>query len=995
MRFPRSAGGAVRKLIDARGEAPEYCTTVRGDPRLRLLPGAVVLRLHPNRNVQAAGVRAAASSCWELYEVLGSWPSVTASGSWVKVRNLVVLRETPNELRLRRGELEDFLDPTGVVHVGGAMCESSERRGQAEIVLKWAMVAPMAERVIFEGGSESPTETAVEAGALTGRGARSSRTGASGAVGTPAATPARMTVSSGTPSKPRSGLLSWGWSLGAGRHELAGTREGFEEDEEADVRAGEGGDAPAATEEEDEHWVAVAPGVVMGQPLDSPAVWPTPRISGGETAGLDATPSDRVVAPPAGGGGTIPSRVPAGGGGGEFDADGQARGAYEQYDPPTNGQAAIRDRTDALRRSLEEMSVGREAQTCVQRSLSCVGCERPIVPGEKMIQVGSGWSHVDAGCELAGEARFQARARAALRESAIRPTALGASTGPGPARSTAGHTLAKRAQELTNMYSSDRVEACVRCLAGECGKQGDKLFCDSCERGLHRGCGQLSSTASLGVMRCPECRMAEMRVTQPAGPRVIEMSVRRMITELTSRLESTAQGHLGVERLQADFLNSQLESGQGMAKPVDNAESFCALLEWMISSGRGHRLDSFLISAPAYFKDTQRTDLTKTDTVQRTVRKMKEINPTKSQPKTTGTSELLRETMLAVAEMADTPYIAVREVFSLAFEAVSGARCGEVYGAQMGHGVMANGVRILTWVGAEGYETPPTVTLGEVFVEVTTETSKTKLGRCFSMVGTTKGPAKVELEAALRAMWEVNGFVIESRNEEGWKVEGPNFYVVQIPLMGVTVNETKVANLKAWLGTGAKASSVEAVTSVRQALGSELADKVRVKEPKVEKMFMNVLGGAKTDPRLQKAKAELRALGIASEIAKGPLIFKTRGKTKGAVQDSVVYPQPLQVSSTYASLHRAIDAAYAKLKERDADWEMRLGGDREEPHFAHNTWRRLAASTSQAAYQAKKCSKEDVDLHMGWQLKKHAKEMRLHYAERGARACRARMTEMI
>ena len=113
------------------------------------------------------------------------------------------------------------------------------------------------------------------------------------------------------------------------------------------------------------------------------------------------------------------------------------------------------------------------------------------------------------------------------------------------------------------------------------------------------------------------------------------------------------------------------------------------------------------------------------------------------------------------------------------------------------------------------------------------------------------------------------------------------------------------------------------------------------------------------------------------------------------MQDSVVYPQPLQVSSTYASLHRAIDAAYAKLKERDADWEMRLGGDREEPHFAHNTWRRLAASTSQAAYQAKKCSKEDVDLHMGWQLKKHAKEMRLHYAERGARACRARMTEMI
>jgi len=374
---------------------------------------------------------------------------------------------------------------------------------------------------------------------------------------------------------------------------------------------------------------------------------------------------------------------------------------------------------------------------------------------------------------------------------------------------------------------------------------------------------------------------------------------------------------------------------------------------------------------------------------------MKEVNPTKSLPKTTGTSELLRETLLSVNELADTPYIAVREAFSLSFEAVSGARCGEVYGAQIGHGVMANGVRILTWVGADGYETPPTVTPGEVFVEVTTETSKTKLGRCFSMVGTTKGPARVELAASLRAMWAANGFSITERLEEGWKVEGPDFYVVQIPLMGVTVSETKLANIRAWLGTGSRATSIEAVTAVRQALGSELADKVRVKEPKVEKMFMNVLGGAKADPRLQKARAELRALGIESEIAKGPLIFKTRGKTKGAVQDSVFYPQPLQVASTYASLHRAIDAAYARLKERDADWEMRLGGDREEPHFAHNTWRMLAATTAQAALQAKKCSKEDVDLHMGWQLRKHAKEMRLHYAERGARACRARMTEMI
>ena len=148
-------------------------------------------------------------------------------------------------------------------------------------------------------------------------------------------------------------------------------------------------------------------------------------------------------------------------------------------------------------------------------------------------------------------------------------------------------------------------------------------------------------------------------------------------------------------------------------------------------------------------------------------------------------------------------------------------------------------------------------------------------------------------------------------------------------------------------------------------------------------------------PELAKAREELGRLGIMTICTKGPLIYKTKGKTKGANQRSVWYPQPLQVSSTYSFLHRSIDAAYAALKEKDPEFEMRLGGDREEPHFAHNSWRRLAATAAQAALTAGRCEKEDVELHMGWKLRKHQKEMRLHYADRGKRACRARMTEMI
>ena len=47
-----------------------------------------------------------------------------------------------------------------------------------------------------------------------------------------------------------------------------------------------------------------------------------------------------------------------------------------------------------------------------------------------------------------------------------------------------------------------------------------------------------------------------------------------------------------------DFLNARLDPGASMAKPMENEESFCATLDWIVSSGRGNRLESFLISVP-------------------------------------------------------------------------------------------------------------------------------------------------------------------------------------------------------------------------------------------------------------------------------------------------------------------------------------------------------------------------------------------------------------
>ena len=135
---------------------------------------------------------------------------------------------------------------------------------------------------------------------------------------------------------------------------------------------------------------------------------------------------------------------------------------------------------------------------------------------------------------------------------------------------------------------------------------------------------------------------------------------------------------------------------------------------------------------------------------------------------------------------------------------------------------------------------------------------------------------------------------------------------MQIPLMGVTVNATKMEKIRAWLGMGPRASSVAQVTEVRKELASELADKARIKEPDPEKMFINVLGGRKGDAKLEMARGELRELRIATEMTKGPLIFKTKGRSKGACQDSVWYPQPLQDSyrRTLSCIGRSTQRTY-------------------------------------------------------------------------------------
>ena len=174
----------------------------------------------------------------------------------------------------------------------------------------------------------------------------------------------------------------------------------------------------------------------------------------------------------------------------------------------------------------------------------------------------------------------------------------------------------------------------------------------------------------------------------------------------------------------------------------------------------------------------------------------------------------------------------------------------------------------------------------------------------------------------------------------------------------------------------------------------------KITQPKAASMFINVAYGPKEGEVLRIARAELIEAGIAHSVVPGPLIMRTVGKKdteeeEGEEKDSVWVPMPMLLSSSYAALHRATDLAYARLLESGSGMPISLGGDRSVPHFAHNTWRRMADTAAQQCHANGGCSEEDIDLHMGWQLKKHARKMRLHYANRGQRAARALITAMI
>ena len=166
-------------------------------------------------------------------------------------------------------------------------------------------------------------------------------------------------------------------------------------------------------------------------------------------------------------------------------------------------------------------------------------------------------------------------------------------------------------------------------------------------------------------------------------------------------------------------------------------------------------------------------------------------------------------------------------------------------------------------------------------------------------------------------------------------------------------------------------------------------------------MFLNIFGGAEDDPRLDALVAELGAAGFKGRKVLGPLYRKAaRQKEENAylgVKDVVLMHMPILPASTYSVQKLAIDKALVQIKADGGDADLILGRGQKTARFAHHSWRRLADTAAAAALARGEVTKDDVDLHFGWRLAEHTKDMQKRYTDpvRTARCRRAKMLKHI
>ena len=276
----------------------------------------------------------------------------------------------------------------------------------------------------------------------------------------------------------------------------------------------------------------------------------------------------------------------------------------------------------------------------------------------------------------------------------------------------------------------------------------------------------------------------------------------------------------------------------------------------------------------------------------------------------------------------------------------------------------------------------------EEFVEAHIEHSKTKHSRWVTAVGSSKGPAQVQLAQLTRDYWHAAGFKIVHRNVAGFREEGPDYMVLRVSLVALAASRREDEERLELLG--AVLSRSRSAEARKWASYSVLRARQRLDADSLERKFINVIGGPSGCEELGIVSLELTRAGFGDRLAivPGPLMRATHGEAMGYAH------MPIQPGSTYSILHDSFDEAFRLANADSPDPELDLRG-LAKPLWGHHSNRRGADSAARETREETGATEQDIDLVFGWQEAFYSAKMQLHYEGPFDRVRRAAVTSRI
>ena len=575
-------------------------------------------------------------------------------------------------------------------------------------------------------------------------------------------------------------------------------------------------------------------------------------------------------------------------------------------------------------------------------------------------------------CDPAGGMRGQASGRAAAAPSLV----------AAPTRSGSDQ---KRAQ-LTAMLGDRRLQRVRCCLDGKCDeKEEEVMHCTGrgCSVTLHGvACAQMTAGfAALGRFECAECILC--RLCPDADPKSLGEEAWRhalgtLVLTLCEGAEQTGAGLGAFKALEQKFVLSLGDLGTRVTLPSDDATVFKMFLKWLVKDAeRAKSLDTVWRAAGSAMARTREVNLTRNADVKAFYEALRQRHGEEAHPRTAVTRRMVKLIDRQLLAKRSPPHTLPRNRLLYHLEIMMGLRVGEAVNAGDFHGLMANNLVILT-----------NQTTGVVSVEAMLEHSKTKFQRYINAVGVSEGECQLDLAGAIRAYWKIAGFDLRGERGEGvqhngYLVEGPNYSVLRVSLLGL--DETTFARLVRVLES----------SDVRQA--RKWAEFVKLRgqqrldsKTSQDKKYINVVGGVAGCSDIGTVKFEMELAGLSAECEElpGPLMRATHGPTMGHTH------MPLQAASTYDSLHDMLDEAYELANAESPDPELDLRG-LEAPLWGHHSFRRFADTVARETMEETDTSEGNIDIIFGWNEKMASKKMQLHYKSQFDREKRAKVTKMI